>query len=669
MDKKTVSKIGITALVAIILIIAITCCYFFVPMSHIVQQEAQTTESTSNSTVPEQPAETYSQQANIPVLFSSFVPAANTAAGQNIVAIDVGNLYAVGNIQQNLSTSAATAETWSNPVQATVQGLPLLYDFDFDALQSQLRDFVTEQNSRGFAVQEFSVLYINSDLVDQLIYNQEDTFMGYRLSDLLKMVGENEYLTFDEDGSLHVEVEFDSATFWANIVKGIGIILIGSLLAPLSGGVSFGVALAVSTATAVGVGVVASGVTLLKETIVGLNEGRSFKDSIENAGRAALNSFGHGFVAGAIIGTSLVNVVSGLNGTSATSCLFHCFAAGTMVATADGPVPIENLSVGDYVLGATANGNIAEAKVLQTKTGISNANVDIILMNGEVIHTTYNHAFYTIEDGWIVAGELSSENHLVDETGKSVAIKRVEHLENSTQIVYNIDVEGGFNSYFVGSTGVLVHNGVSCAGLSANELLKVGTSAASAIVGGAIIWTASTLAAQLGSVSVVKPQTDAMSKTEHTAKGQRVKDVPLSENRIFYVAYVGLQDEMVITSIKLTYVEAVAALYLSGLINTALDFVFDKDSALINKVKELLDAALSNGDINTIKGSKKYIIGIYTETQAQAQALAFAMGEKVKRPEIHFYSNLVAYWHYHDQEHKLHIWFSNQVTKGEFDLW
>lgn len=668
MDKKTVSKIGITALVAIILIIAITCCYFFVPMSHIVQQEAQTTESTSNSTVPEQPAETHSQQANIPVLFSSFVPAANTAAGQNIVEIDVGDLYAVGNIQQNLSTSAATAETWSNPVQATVQGLPLLYDFDFDALQSQLRDFVTEQNSRGFAVQEFSVLYINSDLVDQLIYNQEETFMGYRLSDLLNMVGENEYLTFDEDGSLHVEVEFDSATFWANIVKGIGIILIGSLLAPLSGGVSFGVALAVSTATAVGVGVVASGVTLLKETIVGLNEGRSFKDSIENAGRAALNSFGHGFVAGAIIGTSLVNVVSGLNGASATSCLFHCFAAGTMVATADGPVPIENLSVGDYVLGVTANGDIAEAKVLQTKTGISNANVDIILMNGEVIHTTYNHAFYTIEDGWIVAGELSSENHLVDETGKHVAIKRVEYSENSTQIVYNIDVEGDFNSYFVGSAGVLVHNGVSCAGLAASELLKVGTSAA-AIVGGAIIWTASTLAVQLGSVSVVKPQTDTIVKTEHTAKGQRVEDVPLSENRIFYVAYVGLQNELVITSTKLTYVEAVAALYLSGLINTAFNFVFDMNSNLINKVKDLLDTARNNGEINETKNGEKFIIGIYTKTQAQAQALALAIGAEIEPPEIHFYSNLVAYWHYHDRNHKLHIWFNNIVTKGEFDLW
>ncbi len=77
----------------------------------------------------------------------------------------------------------------------------------------------------------------------------------------------------------------------------------------------------------------------------------------------------------------------------------ECFTAGTMVSTPSGPRAIESLSVGDEVLSHLGPKKIAKRF---TRAAYPFKLVSLKLSNGETIHATENHPFFT-ELGWLPA--------------------------------------------------------------------------------------------------------------------------------------------------------------------------------------------------------------------------------------------------------------------------
>ena len=77
----------------------------------------------------------------------------------------------------------------------------------------------------------------------------------------------------------------------------------------------------------------------------------------------------------------------------------HCFIAGTLVQTADGYVPIEEIQAGDSVLAA--NPETSEQAVKTVVQTFVNETDELVhaTVNGETITTTPEHPFYVPQKG------------------------------------------------------------------------------------------------------------------------------------------------------------------------------------------------------------------------------------------------------------------------------
>lgn len=136
-----------------------------------------------------------------------------------------------------------------------------------------------------------------------------------------------------------------------------------------------------------------------------------------------------------------------------------CFIEGTKISTINGKVTIESICEGDYVLaGDPDTGDVTYHKVLEIYRNSADTLVHVTLENNEEIVTTLTHPFYVSGEGWIEAGNLKLNDHLLDANGNLIHIKDiwVENLEESIT-VYNFAVED-YHTYYVGDTQVLVHN-------------------------------------------------------------------------------------------------------------------------------------------------------------------------------------------------------------------
>ena len=136
----------------------------------------------------------------------------------------------------------------------------------------------------------------------------------------------------------------------------------------------------------------------------------------------------------------------------------YCFIAGTLVTTADGLRPIEEIEVGDLVLSEDeTTGEVAYKCV--TKTFVNETTELIhIHVGGETISATPAHPFYVDGFGWTLAGNLRAGDVLVLSNGERVVVEWVQHeIIEAPVLVYNFEVED-FHTYFVGESGILVHN-------------------------------------------------------------------------------------------------------------------------------------------------------------------------------------------------------------------
>ena len=135
-----------------------------------------------------------------------------------------------------------------------------------------------------------------------------------------------------------------------------------------------------------------------------------------------------------------------------------CFVAGTLILTAGGYVLIEDIQAGDEVVSMDyETGEVAVKKVVQTFENESNVLIHV-QVDGEVISTTPEHPFYVAKFGWTHAINLRAGDILVLSNGEYVIVELIQHeiLEAPVK-VYNFEVED-YHTYFVGESGVLVHN-------------------------------------------------------------------------------------------------------------------------------------------------------------------------------------------------------------------
>ena len=88
----------------------------------------------------------------------------------------------------------------------------------------------------------------------------------------------------------------------------------------------------------------------------------------------------------------------------------HCFAAGTMITTKKGKIPIENVNVGDYVL-------TREGYKKVTFSGVTGKNVMVkdYSIGDTNITCTPDHPFYTIEDGFTEIDKITQKTFIVCE--------------------------------------------------------------------------------------------------------------------------------------------------------------------------------------------------------------------------------------------------------------
>ncbi len=131
-----------------------------------------------------------------------------------------------------------------------------------------------------------------------------------------------------------------------------------------------------------------------------------------------------------------------------------CFVAGTLVWTQSGPVPIESIRVGDFVLSQDPDtGRLAYQPVIDT-TVRPPSELRRLTINGETITTTLGHRFWVAGQGWRMAKFLDTGDPLFSARG-SLDVQSITGEEKAE--AYNLVVDA-FHTYFVGRNRLLVHD-------------------------------------------------------------------------------------------------------------------------------------------------------------------------------------------------------------------
>lgn len=146
------------------------------------------------------------------------------------------------------------------------------------------------------------------------------------------------------------------------------------------------------------------------------------------------------------------------------------FAADTEIITREGQKAIQDIEVGDEVLGYNeTTATTAYYPVSSIFNRIAPEKVNIVLEEDTIITTT-EHPFYVVGEGWIEAQHLKVGSPLLDQNGAPSLVLNIWIEEVPIQ-VYNFEVVGVHN-YFVSEEGVLVHNAKHCMHKSSTTVNK-----------------------------------------------------------------------------------------------------------------------------------------------------------------------------------------------------
>lgn len=135
-----------------------------------------------------------------------------------------------------------------------------------------------------------------------------------------------------------------------------------------------------------------------------------------------------------------------------------CLDQNSLISTPNGLLKIKDLKIGDSVLSYNKNTKKVEQSVILNvwSTPISKVNnrYFYIYVNGKIVKATENHEFYA-NGSYIRADELKIGDILLDETGKECPIEKIEIVENTTDLVWDITVKDNYNFF---ANDILVHN-------------------------------------------------------------------------------------------------------------------------------------------------------------------------------------------------------------------
>ena len=135
-----------------------------------------------------------------------------------------------------------------------------------------------------------------------------------------------------------------------------------------------------------------------------------------------------------------------------------CFVTGTLVWTADGMKPIEEIVSGDWVFSWDfQEGRAVLGQVTATLHGSEHGIVDI-QTPGDTIRCSAEHKFWADGMGWVSARDLAVDVHLRKSGGGTVLILNSSGSNHANRVrTHNLQVEPNYN-YFVGRECLLVHN-------------------------------------------------------------------------------------------------------------------------------------------------------------------------------------------------------------------
>ena len=337
-------------------------------------------------------------------------------------------------------------------------GNSLISKQDYEKLENELKVLSEQQLANGYIVSEFNIVYISPESIQAYLSSEEeDTFFGYNVDELTAAFGLGTALTyngttFEKSTIIPEEEGYNWKSFLIKMGIGCGIILVGAILSPVTGGASFGCALLTISKVAVSFALSSAIGTLAIETVSGLIQGQSIEDALKNATHKGLDAFANGFMIGAAVGS--VGLLTGAIKPSA------CFVAGTSIAMAHNVYKaIETIRVGDYVLSYNEkDGTVSRQKVIDTFSKQVYQTIGLTI-NGEYIETTYNHPFYSpIYNCWVEAGALRVGDYVVDSNGNCQVVQDTQINNYADAVtVYNFTVENN-HTYYVGDSETLVHN-------------------------------------------------------------------------------------------------------------------------------------------------------------------------------------------------------------------
>jgi len=139
----------------------------------------------------------------------------------------------------------------------------------------------------------------------------------------------------------------------------------------------------------------------------------------------------------------------------------NCFVAGTQVVTPAGLRAIETLKSGDLVLSRGAPEEPVVARPIArtfVRAAAELVDVGFVTIDGEheAVRSTPEHAYWTLDRGWVGAGELVPGETVSDVVGRELQVDRVARIPGEAT-VYNFEVSE-HHTYFVGHVAAWVHN-------------------------------------------------------------------------------------------------------------------------------------------------------------------------------------------------------------------
>ena len=138
----------------------------------------------------------------------------------------------------------------------------------------------------------------------------------------------------------------------------------------------------------------------------------------------------------------------------------ECFVAGTRVWTRTGPVAIERLTVGDFVLSQNpTTSELAYKPVLRTTVG-KPARLARLDFAGETITSTLGHRYWVEGRGWEMAKAIHAPMAVRGLRGAIDFVASEPGPDDRLEVAHNLVVQD-FGTYFVGQQRLLVHD-ITC---------------------------------------------------------------------------------------------------------------------------------------------------------------------------------------------------------------